>query len=224
MDSYVDYQISNMFFANYDWPGNNIKYWRIKDQYGRWKWIFYDLDWSFWDFKYDMFSHCTNIDENCCWMNPIMSTYPFRKLLDYSQFKNEFVTRASQILNEFALNQNYNDTDIKNLPWVVREVGSGTRRLLEYFMNSRQIEWDEVNIALELPSNEAVRQAVESGAGIALLSEYVVNSSVKSGLLKLIPVELPVRKFRLITHKNRKFSNVSQAFIEMLKPKSPVIT
>ena len=115
-----------------------------------------------------------------------------------------------------ALNKNYSGADIKNLPWVVREVGSGTRRLLEYFMNSRQIKWDEVNIALELPSNEAVRQAVESGAGIALLSEYVVSSSVRSGLLKLIPVELPVRKFRLITHKNRKFSNVSQAFIEML--------
>ena len=123
-----------------------------------------------------------------------------------------------------ALNQNYNDTDIKNLPWVVREVGSGTRRLLEYFMNSRQIEWDEVNIALELPSNEAVRQAVESGAGITLLSEYVVSSSVKSGLLKLIPVELPVRKFRLITHRNRKFSNVSQAFIEMLTSKNLEMT
>ena len=123
-----------------------------------------------------------------------------------------------------ALNQNYNDTDIKNLPWVVREVGSGTRRLLEYYMNSRQIEWDEVNIALELPSNEAVRQAVESGAGITLLSEYVVSSSVKSGLLKLIPVELPVRKFRLITHRNRKFSNVSQAFIEMLNSKNLEMT
>lgn len=114
------------------------------------------------------------------------------------------------------LNQNYNERNIRNLPWIVREEGSGTRRLLEYFMKSRKIKWDEVNIALELPSNEAVRQAVEAGAGITLLSEYVVNSSVKSGVLKLIPVELPVRKFRTITHKNRQLSNVSQTFLETL--------
>ena len=131
--------------------------------------------------------------------------------VDYDQ---PVLVAAGELFN--LLNQSYNDGNIKNLPWIVREVGSGTRRLLEYFMKSRKINWDEVNIALELPSNEAVRQAVEAGAGIALLSEYVVNSSVKSGVLKLIPVELPVRKFRIITHKNRQLSNVSLTFLETL--------
>ncbi len=131
--------------------------------------------------------------------------------VDYDQ---PVLVAANELFD--LLNQNYNDSNIKNLPWIVREVGSGTRRLLEYFMKSRRIDWDEVNIALELPSNEAVRLAVEAGAGVTLLSEYVVNSSVKSGVLKLIPVELPVRKFRIITHKNRQLSNVSQAFLETL--------
>ena len=47
VDNFIDYQISEIYFANTDWPGGNIKYWRPRTENGRWKWILYDTDFGF---------------------------------------------------------------------------------------------------------------------------------------------------------------------------------
>lgn len=57
VENYRDYVISQTYFANADWPHNNIKFWRYKtDKYkknvpygqdGRWRWILYDTDGGF---------------------------------------------------------------------------------------------------------------------------------------------------------------------------------
>lgn len=44
MDSYIDYLITEIFFANADWPDNNIKYYRKSGYGGRWRWVVFDLD------------------------------------------------------------------------------------------------------------------------------------------------------------------------------------
>jgi len=44
MDEYIDYLICEIFFANADWPDNNIKYWRKSGFGGKWRWILFDLD------------------------------------------------------------------------------------------------------------------------------------------------------------------------------------
>ena len=46
MDEYIDYQILQQFIANVDWPGNNTKMWRLKDN-GRFRWIMFDTDFGF---------------------------------------------------------------------------------------------------------------------------------------------------------------------------------
>ena len=43
MDEYIDYQIFQQFIANTDWPGNNTKMWRLKNN-GRFRWIMFDTD------------------------------------------------------------------------------------------------------------------------------------------------------------------------------------
>lgn len=43
MDEYVDYQIFQQFIVNTDWPGNNTKIWREKDN-GRFRWMLFDTD------------------------------------------------------------------------------------------------------------------------------------------------------------------------------------
>ena len=104
--NYIDYQISEMFLENYDWPGNNIKIWRFEDSnIKKWRWIFYDLDGGISNPEYNMFVHCTNtVPVLYEWPNPSESTFLFRKLLEYSAFKNQFIIRASELLNEYFLN------------------------------------------------------------------------------------------------------------------------
>jgi DNA-binding transcriptional LysR family regulator len=66
----------------------------------------------------------------------------------------------------------------------VREPGSGTRIALEDAMAGRLAP-----PAMELPSNAAVRLAVASGVGPAVLSEHAVRASVAAGELRAVMVE-----------------------------------
>jgi hypothetical protein len=43
-DNFIDYQIAQIFLANFDWPTNNVRYWRPRQPGGRWRWLFFDCD------------------------------------------------------------------------------------------------------------------------------------------------------------------------------------
>ena len=101
INNYIDYQITEMFLQNKDWPGNNMKFWRSLG--GKWRFIFFDLDYGLYDPFKNMFSHCTTNDETIDWPNPPASTYLFRELVKNPLFVNEFLNRAQQLLNEYFL-------------------------------------------------------------------------------------------------------------------------
>ncbi|MDE3116997.1 MAG: LysR family transcriptional regulator, partial [Pseudomonadota bacterium] len=71
-------------------------------------------------------------------------------------------------------------------------------------------------VALELPSSEAVRAAVEAGAGVAAISELVVESGLRTGTLAAAKVSLPVRPFNAVRHRERYRSKAAQAFLDLL--------
>ena len=74
-------------------------------------------------------------------------------------------------------------SDLLELDWVLREAGSGTRQIFEDVILSRGISPTDLNVVLELPSNEAVVNAVEAGAGASVLSRLVARSGCKRGVL-----------------------------------------
>lgn len=93
--------------------------------------------------------------------------------------------------------------DLKAMRWVFRERGSATRAILEKAMLEFGVAAADLDILLELPSNEAVRVAVEDGAGAAVLSKLVVAASLRSGALVARGFALPARKFFALRHKER---------------------
>ncbi|PID88945.1 MAG: hypothetical protein CSB02_00050 [Bacteroidia bacterium] len=98
--NYIDYTIAELFFNNYDWPGNNMKLWRkIPD--GKWRWVFYDIDAGFGNENYNMLLHATNTDSALVGPNPPHSTFLFRSLLQNETFKTAFITRYAEILNTY---------------------------------------------------------------------------------------------------------------------------
>lgn len=101
IDNYIDYQIAELFFANYDWPANNMKLWRPKTKTGRWRWIFYDIDAGFSDYDYNMLEHATRNDNNISWPNSPQSTLLFRSLLENSNFKQQFIDRYATVLKHY---------------------------------------------------------------------------------------------------------------------------
>ena len=106
--------------------------------------------------------------------------------------------------------------DLGAVSWVVREAGSGTRAGLEDLAAKDGLLLDDLRIALVLPANEAVREAVEAGAGATVISEHVVASAVAAGRLKTMPIDLPPRDFALLRHRARHVSAAAQGLTRYL--------
>jgi DNA-binding transcriptional LysR family regulator len=105
--------------------------------------------------------------------------------------------------------------DLTQSAWVIREAGSGTRSCFETMLAKLGLALRDLDIAMVLPGNEAVRGAVEAGAGAAVLSRSAVASGLVSGRLVEIPQDIPARAFHLLRHKQRYRSRAADAFIDV---------
>ena len=104
--------------------------------------------------------------------------------------------------------------------WVLREPGSGTRSVFEEALAHFDISPDQLQVAMELPSNEAVRAAVEAGLGATALSASVAASGIEAGLLHAANFLLPDRSFYLLRHHSRYQTRAASALIDMVLPGS----
>ncbi|MEQ8321207.1 MAG: LysR family transcriptional regulator [Rhodospirillales bacterium] len=111
---------------------------------------------------------------------------------------------------------NVMNVDIAKTPWVIREPGSGTREVLETLAQKAGLNWHDLNIILELPSNEAVREAVEAGAGATVISRHVITGSLENGKLCLVQLDVPPRSYHMVRHRDRVPSAARRAFVEMI--------
>ena len=75
---------------------------------------------------------------------------------------------------------------------------------------------DTLRIALELPSNEAVRAAVEAGMGATAVSASVAASSLEAGLLHHVQLDLPERDFYVVHHLERHRNKATDALLAMV--------
>jgi len=106
--------------------------------------------------------------------------------------------------------------DMLTTAWVLREQGSGTRSMFEAALRKYGIRFSDLRIALELPSNEAVRAALESGDCATAISDLVVAQSLAAKTLHRVKIDLPRRSFYVLRHKERYASHVEKALIKWL--------
>jgi len=112
INNYIIYQVSQIYFNNHDWPGNNIKYWKSKG--GKWRWIIYDTDFGFgshpswlgYNFNTLEFALSPNGPN---WPNPPWSTLLFRKMVQNQEFRNKFINRYADELNSRFLPQRFSN-------------------------------------------------------------------------------------------------------------------
>ena len=77
-------------------------------------------------------------------------------------------------------------SDALGYPFVLREQGSGTRRVMEEQLISKGLDPGAMRIVMELGSTGAVKSAVEAGLGITIISTSSVKHEVALGLLKIV--------------------------------------
>jgi DNA-binding transcriptional LysR family regulator len=71
---------------------------------------------------------------------------------------------------------------------VLRESGSGSRWCVEQALARVGVAPHDLRIALELGSNEAIKEAVLRGVGVAILSKHAVRKEVRAGRLHALKV------------------------------------
>ena len=83
-------------------------------------------------------------------------------------------------------------------PFILREIGSGTRKHLEDFFAAHRIA---PPVAMEMPSNESIKQAVMAGMGLSFLSLHTIGLEVRNGLLGIVPVQgTPIMRTWNVVH------------------------
>jgi DNA-binding transcriptional LysR family regulator len=101
--------------------------------------------------------------------------------------------------------------------WVLREDGSGTRAAFVKALDTLGVPYRNLNIVIELPSNEAVLAAVLAGAGATILSQRVCTDAIRAETLKQLPVALAPRAFYGAQHADRYRSRAVSALLEILR-------
>lgn len=112
--------------------------------------------------------------------------------------------------------KNYDKEIFETLPLIFREPGSGTRHVMEKFIQRNRLP---VQKKMELTSNEAVKQAVLAGLGYSIMPLIGIKNELQSGDLQIIPVKgFPIKSnWNLIWLKGKNFSPVAKSFLAFLK-------
>ena len=112
----------------------------------------------------------------------------------------------------------------EDLPMIFREQGSGTRVVMENFIEKNKLP---VKKKMELTTNEAVKQAVIAGLGYSIMPLIGLKNELNNGDLQIIKIkDFPIKStWHLIWLANKKFSPVAEAFLKYIKKeKDKIIT
>jgi DNA-binding transcriptional LysR family regulator len=106
--------------------------------------------------------------------------------------------------------------DLSDQPFVMREAASGSRWSLE---KAARKAGARLTVAMELGSNGAIKHAVESGLGLAVISRYACSLEFSSGRLVELAVRgFPIRRdWHIVYLRKRKLPAAVDAFIEFLR-------
>jgi len=105
-------------------------------------------------------------------------------------------------------------------PFILREKGSGTRLASDAHFKKYRFR---PRIRLELGSNEAIKQCVIGGMGLAVLSQHALGEKSDARELAVLPVEnFPVHANWFVVYPGgRRLSPVAAAFLDTLQTQKP---
>jgi len=95
--------------------------------------------------------------------------------------------------------------DLLKYPFISREEGSGTREVINEYLELVGSNGEMLNISMELGSPEAVKGAVEAGMGISVVSAATVQKELKLGTLVAINLNPPLERPFSFVHQKQKF-------------------
>lgn len=95
--------------------------------------------------------------------------------------------------------------------FLIREEGSGTRMAMIRFFDANKVK---LQAGMEMSSAEAIKQAVQAGLGLGVVSLHTVELELETKRLKVLDVKgFPIRRHWYVVHrKDKRLSVMAQAF------------
>lgn len=95
--------------------------------------------------------------------------------------------------------------ELAKYPYISREEGSGTRDVITEYLATESLSIYDMNIVMELGSSEAIKGAVTSGMGVAILSRAAIQKELQLNTLKQLQLNPPLKRPFSFVHQKQKF-------------------
>ncbi len=103
-------------------------------------------------------------------------------------------------------------------PYIGREAGSGTRAVIDRYLQKAGVPPDSLNMVVELGSPDALKGLVATGLGFAIMSRVIVAKELQLGQLVQIPLRPRlIRNFSVVYPKERFHSRLVGSFLEFAR-------
>ena len=103
-------------------------------------------------------------------------------------------------------------------PYISREAGSGTRAVIDRYLQEAGVAPDSLNAVVELGSPEALKGLVATGLGFAIMSRVIAAKELELGQLVQIPLRPPLlRNFSVVYPKERFHSKLVSSFLQFAR-------
>ena len=102
--------------------------------------------------------------------------------------------------------------------YIGREAGSGTRAVIDHYLEKAGVAPESMNVVVELGSPEALKGLVATGLGFAIMSRVIAAKEVQLGELVQVPLRPAlIRNFSVVYPKERFHSKLVASFLEFAK-------
>lgn len=120
--------------------------------------------------------------------------------------------------HEWAKRSSISLEELPDVPFIMREHGSGTRMMMLEILERSDFDPQRLNVVAEMGSTDAIRQAIKAKVGVSILSRRAIADELNFQQLCQISIKdlSFIRHFYLVTHKKRSRSPLAQAFVDFL--------
>jgi len=139
--------------------------------------------------------------------------------LTFDRFLTDKLVLIAPAHNDWFASEAASLEELRKAPFIMREAGSGTRTIMHQKLKESNLSVDDLNVAMTVGSTNAVKMAVESGAGVSIVSEWAVRNELRLGLVKVMDIEglELVRDFFIVHRKHKVLSPAAEALLQFLQ-------
>ncbi len=112
-----------------------------------------------------------------------------RPWLHYEPLMADELVLVAGTQGRYGSQESVTPEELRGLPLVLREKGSGTREIIERALNRRGIRVEDLNVVIELSSTEAIKSFVRSSDTLAIVSVIALHRELADGSLSIVDID-----------------------------------